>query len=59
MDWLFIPLGKFFSWTFKIIVGLGDLFNYFLIVVGVALIVYWILEMKKYGPVDKGFFRKD
>lgn len=41
------------------IVGLGNGFNYFLIVVGVALIIYWILEMKKYGPVDKGFFRKD
>lgn len=59
MQWLFIPLGKFFTWTFQFIVGLNDYFNYLMIAVGVALLIYWILQMKKYGPVDKGFYRKD
>lgn len=57
MDWLFVPLGNFIQWTFQFIEMAGMNFNILMILVGTALILYWVLQMMKHKD-DKGLYKK-
>jgi hypothetical protein len=57
MDWLFVPLGNFIQWTFQFIELAGMNFNYLIILIGMGLTVYWVMQMLK-AKDDKGFFKK-
>ncbi len=48
MDWLFYGLGDLIESTFDIIPVIGESLNKFLIIVIMALTVYWLIEMYKY-----------
>jgi len=57
MDWLFIPLGKSIVWSFQFIELASMKFNYFMILVGTALAVYWVKELMG-EKNDKGIYKK-
>ncbi|MCZ2443785.1 MAG: hypothetical protein LC101_08445 [Flavobacteriales bacterium] len=57
MDWLFVPLGKFFVWTFQFIEMAGMNFDYVLIGIIFLLFIYWITQMFGH-KTDKGFYKK-
>lgn len=57
MDWLFVPLGKFFVWTFQFIEMAGMNFDYVLIGIIFLLFIYWIAQMFGH-KTDKGFYKK-
>lgn len=67
MDWLFVPLGNFFTWTFNNLIvpageGIGGRrelnFNAFIMVVGTILCIYWFQQIMKHRKNDKGLFKK-
>ncbi|MBE2246131.1 MAG: hypothetical protein IAE67_02640 [Candidatus Competibacteraceae bacterium] len=57
MDWFFVPLGKFFVWSFQFIEMAGMKFNIAMIGIGSLLLLYWISQMLSHKN-DKGLFKK-
>ncbi len=50
---IFFGLGDFFTWGFQILPIIGDFMNVLLTLIGIGLLVYWCIQLSKFGQEDK------
>ncbi|MDE0771588.1 MAG: hypothetical protein OSB25_05200 [Salibacteraceae bacterium] len=55
MDWnkMIYSLGDFFWWAFEGLEVLGNPFNYFIMVVGISMLIWWVLQLMKASAATK------
>ena len=56
MNWneMIYGLGDFFWWAFEGLVALGNPFNYFVMVVGILMLLWWISQLVKAAKETQG-----
>ncbi len=55
MTEIFLGLGKFFTWTFKIFPIIGHAMDWILFILGVGFFIYFTVKIQSFGQEDRKY----